>query len=250
MATIACTGVLLNWKRPDNVSRILVSWQAAGLAEGIVWNNNPRKQLPTHPWARVINTRSDLGLYTRFAAACLARTDCVLFQDDDIELPSISLRRLYAFWKHRPELLHGVFWRKPKDDGSYAIFGKGEQETPIVLTRVLMAHRRYAAAFFIQAPRFARIQQGSEPFGNGEDIIFSYVARLGNQGRLHRTHDLPLTELPAPHGIHHRRLKQHMAHRTRVLRACEAWLAEFDPTSVSRTSVTPDHSRPNRRPTP
>jgi hypothetical protein len=239
---IACSGVLLNWKRPRNVRRIVAGWQIAGLAEGIIWNNNHRNQLPAHPWAKVINTRSDFGLYTRFAAACLAQNDCVLLQDDDLELPPASIHRLYAFWKQRPELLHGIFWRKPKRDGSYAIFGKGEQETPIVLTRALMAHRRYAAAFFIHAPRFARIQQHSRPFGNGEDIIFSYVARVGAQGKLHRTYDLPLVELPARYGIHHQGSKQHLAHRTKLLRACEEWLAIWCNSDGSRR-MTPEEQQ-------
>ena len=79
------TGVMLNWKRPTNVARILAGWQASGfVTEAIVWNNNPAATF-RHPWARVINAAQDLGLYTRFVAACLAENECILIQDDDLE---------------------------------------------------------------------------------------------------------------------------------------------------------------------
>ena len=88
------TGVILNWKRPTNVARILSGWQTSGVvSEAIVWNNNPAATF-RHPWANVVNAAQDMGLYTRFAAACLARHDCVLIQDDDLELPAESLRTL------------------------------------------------------------------------------------------------------------------------------------------------------------
>ncbi len=36
------TGVILNWKRPANVQRIVAGWLAGDLVtEAIVWNNNP-----------------------------------------------------------------------------------------------------------------------------------------------------------------------------------------------------------------
>jgi hypothetical protein len=234
MSIISCAGVLLNWRRPKNVSKILAGWQVAGLAQGIVWNNNPETQLPAHPWAKVINTRSDFGLYTRFAAACLAQYDCVLIQDDDIELPPDSIRQLFEFWKNDPTILHGIFSRKPKPDGSYAIFGKGEEEVPIVLTRILMTHRRYAADFFHHLPHFSDIQKVCQPFGNGEDIIFSYIARLGANGRLHKTYDLPVIELPAPHAIHHSNPEQHVLHRTKLMRACEEWLCKMQSSARPR----------------
>lgn len=218
------TGVILNWKRPVNVARIVDGWRAGGIVtEAIVWNNNADVPLPKMNGAKVINVAQDLGLYTRFAAACLATNDGVLIQDDDLELPTDSLARLYDAWQHEPDILHGIFGRAPKPDGSYARNINGNAAVPIVLTRVLLAHRRYAAKFFEVAPRFADRQRTSQPFGNGEDIVFSYVARQAS-GRLNRVHKLPVTELPAPHSIHGRNWQRHIEHRSQLLRACESWL--------------------------
>ena len=73
------TAVMLNWKRPENVARIVAGWRESGLVdEAIVWNNNPDAPLTLDGWARVINTSHNHGLYARFVAACLARNDCVL----------------------------------------------------------------------------------------------------------------------------------------------------------------------------
>lgn len=220
------TGVMLNWKRPANVQRIVAGWLAGGIVtEAIVWNNHPDAPLGPIAGAKVINAGQDLGLYTRFAAACLAQHECVLIQDDDLELPPASLAALHAAWQTDPEVIHGVFGRTPKPDGSYARNVQGDMDVPIVLTRVLLAHRRYAARFFEVAPRFAEIQGGGRPAGNGEDILFSYTARCAS-GRLNRVHRVAVTELPAPHSIHGRNWQAHINHRTRLLRACEAWLQE------------------------
>lgn len=220
------TGVILNWKRRKNVLRILDGWQSSGLvSEAMVWNNNPDITF-RHDWASVINTNKDLGLYTRFAAACLAKNECVLIQDDDILLPVESLNALYQAWLDDPEVLHGLFGRAPKPDGSYADMIQGDQEAPVVLTRALLSHRRHAAAFFDIAPDFSVLQQEGIPAGNGEDILFNYAVRKSS-GRLNRVHDLKAKELRnGGHAIHKRNEQAHFDHRTRLMRACEIWLAK------------------------
>ncbi|NQU20967.1 MAG: hypothetical protein HQ567_06755 [Candidatus Nealsonbacteria bacterium] len=222
-----CSAVLLNWKRPQNVERIVTGLNASDLVdEIIVFDNNPACELPPLVDCTLIQADRDLGLYTRFTAGCLARNEAVLWQDDDLLLPPETLRGLLDAWSTEPDILHGIFGRAPKPDGSYARTLTGPSEAPVVLTRVLVGHRRYCAEFFRYAGHFAEIQRDSRPFGNGEDIIFSYVVRR-SAGRLHRLHRLPVCELPAPHAIHGRE-RNHYTHRNRLLRACEAWLKEND----------------------
>ena len=217
------TGVILNWKRPTNVQRIVAGWNAGGIVEeSIVWNNNPKATF-RDDWANVINAAQDMGLYTRFAAACMARHDCILIQDDDLELPEASLRVLFDAWQQDPQIIHGVFGRGPKRDGSYARNYTGDADVPIVLTRALVVHRCYAARFFAAAPHFHDVQANGRPAGNGEDILFSYVARSAS-GKLNRIHSVRVNELPAPDSIHGRDWRGHVRHRTRLMRACEEWL--------------------------
>jgi hypothetical protein len=215
------TAVLLNWKRPGNVARILDSLQRSGMvAEAIVWNNAPAQI--RHGWATVVNASRDVGLYSRFVAACLARTECILVQDDDLELPSETLRALREAWEREPGILHGIFGRKPPPDGTYSWRCGAHGEVPVVLTRALLTHRRHIASFFQVAPRFTDIQENSIPYGNGEDIIFSYAALRGS-GKMNRAHDLPVIELPAPHAISTH--PGHDAHRTLITRRAQEWLA-------------------------
>ena len=176
-----------------------------------------------------------MGLYTRFTAACLAQNECVLIQDDDLEVQTDSLRALVNAWQNDPGILHGIFGRRPSHDGSYDPRNVSGGEVPIVLTRVLVAHRRYASQFFQIAPTFDDVQQDSRPFGNGEDIIFSYVVTEAS-GRLNRVYRLPVMELPAPHAIYARDWKAHLAHRSRLLQACEAWLAETPSVATERSA--------------
>jgi hypothetical protein len=221
------TGVLMNWRRPANVARIVAGWKSGGIVtEAIVWNNNPDPQfaLPKGLPCKVVQAGQDMGLYTRFAVACLAQNECLLIQDDDLELPTESLRRLHEAWGRDPDILHGIFGRAPKRDGSYAQNVLGNADAPVVLTRVLLAHRCSFPEFFRVASAFEEIQRQSRPFGNGEDIILSYATRRSS-GRLNRLHAIPVHELPAPHAMHGRNWAAHIAHRTRLLRACEDWLA-------------------------
>ena len=92
------TGVLLNWKRPANVRRIVASWRDGGIvSHSVVWNNNADSRLEElDNCASVINASHDMGLYTRFIAALNAIHNCVLIQDDDLELPRDTLAKLYG----------------------------------------------------------------------------------------------------------------------------------------------------------
>lgn len=224
---MSVTGVMLHWKRSENTRNILEGWYHSGLVDSaIVWNNNPDVTF-THPWAKVINSSSDMGLYSRFAAACLAPTDCVLIQDDDLLVPTESLLALLNAWRSAPMILHGIFGRRPKEDGTYAQFVHGNTAVPIVLTRVLVTSRAYAADFFQYSPRFDELQRDSCPYGNGEDIILSYVAQL-RSGHLNQIHQLPYTELPAPAAIHKRADSGgHWRHRTSIMLACQQMLNEL-----------------------
>lgn len=233
----AVSAVVLNWARPRNVDRIIRSWAAGGIVrDAIVWNNRGESPYWPHPPApeapgfslRVINASADCGLYSRFAAGLLARHDCVLIQDDDIELPPATLAALVRAHVADPLVLHGIFGRAPRRDGSYARAVRGDAEVPVVLTRALVTDRSNFAEFFRYAPIFDGIQRDSSPAGNGEDIIFSYVAR-NRLGQPNRIYSLPKIELDDHDAMNGRDRAAHVAHRSRLLRACELWFGRTCP---------------------
>lgn len=216
------TGVLLNWKRQKNVARILDAWRTSAVVNSaIVWNNNKATHL-MHAWkhASIVNASRDMGLYTRFAAASLAQTEFVLIQDDDLLLPESTVARLLTAAQHEPNIIHGIFGRRPKADGTYAESLLGNMQVPIVLTRALVVRYELAAKFLANASFFDPLQVASKPQGNGEDIIFSYLA-IKESGKLNRIHLLDVEELPAHDAIHKR--AGHTEHRTRIMQACIEW---------------------------
>lgn len=221
------TVVMMSWRRPDNVKRILASLSRIGaVAEVIVWNNNTEVWLESdRPIVRIVNSNSDLGLYTRFAAAALARTDSVLFQDDDLLLPESTLKTLLSAWEGQPTKLHGIFGRRPNATGQYADLLTGDRSAPIVLTRAVVTARAHIPEALQLAYSLDSLQTASRPYGNGEDIILSYAARRRDSGP-HRIYGLPVQELSDDHGIHRvNGWRQHVEHRTMIMQACERWLA-------------------------
>lgn len=220
------TQILLNWKRPKNVQKIVTEANASKMIDDvIVWCNhqNPTYQINhNHLRCRLIESTVDFGLTTRFGCGLFAVNDCLLIQDDDILLPDETIRLLYSRWSDEPEIIHGIFGRKPTDQNAYAKDVMGDLECPIVLTRALMVHRKYCIEFFRELPKFRDLLENAKPSGNGEDILFSYVVRnrSGNQNRVWR---LDRQELPAPAAIHGRE-PNHVKHRTEVMRRCQELL--------------------------
>jgi hypothetical protein len=222
--SLPVTAVLSSWQRPENVKRTLNELHTGGVVRhAFVWNNNSEVTLDHH-FATIVNANNDCGSYSRFAGACLSPTDAVLILDDDLILTPSCITALYQFWLQDTFVLHGIFGRAPKADGSDArIVDSLECEVPVVLTRAAMVRRSYFAEFFRVAPIFKDIQRDSQPEGNGEDIILSYTVQ-SISGRLNRIHRLPFIELPSEHGIHKRFGRAHWEHRTKLMRACEGWL--------------------------
>lgn len=228
MMLMMIAAVMLSWKRPDNVARIVDSWQQVPeITERIIWNNNPDVNLGGIS-ATLIDASGNMGVYPRFAAGCLARNRIILTQDDDLVLPPETISRLFSEWQRDPDIIHGIFGRDPNPDGTYArgrLAGRGRsRDVCMVLTRAMIFRREYCGDFFSDLrSQFDPVQESGRPYGNGEDILLSYLVRK-RTGRLNRIHGVSWKELPAPHAIYTQR--GHKQHRTRVLQACEEWLRD------------------------
>jgi hypothetical protein len=214
--------VMLSWKRPDNVARIVAALRRNALVDDVlVWHSHPEAPLPElEPDAdlALVRTSRDLGMNARWAASVLARHDAVLMQDDDVLLSDAALRRLYEAWWHDPDVIHAIWGRNPDASGAYQFEDAAAAEAEIALTRALIFHRRHAGAFLELRerldPAIARLAER-----DGEDIVFSYAV-MARTGRRQRIHDLrgEVRSLPQPHAIGD--APDHRAVRTRVVRAC------------------------------
>jgi len=227
--SMQCTAVMLNWDRPENVTRIVESWERSPFVKrGIVFSN--KSDLPDlAPIAVGVRSSEDLGLSTRFLAGLMSDDDVLLIQDDDIILPDQTLEVLLRAREKDPEVLHGIIGRRPKQDGSYArILYRVEADVEVVLTRALVCTKSHCLDFFMHQDEFRLIDQGV-PRGNGEDIVFSFIA-MARSKRLNRIHNLSWTELPDRSSISSR--PGHWSHRTRVLRYCTDWLSKKEVASA------------------
>jgi hypothetical protein len=219
------SAVMLSFRRPANVERIVASLRRSELVDDIlVWNNAVDEPLAgLHPDADLALVRSsrDLGMHTRWAASLLARQEAVLMQDDDVLLEPPALRALFDAWWRDPDVIHAVWGRNPGPRGEYAA-EDAEGEAEIALTRAMVFHRRHAGAALELAaclePGVARLAER-----DGEDILFSYgvMRRTGRRQRVHRL-EHALRRLPQPHAIGDR--PDHFAVRSELMRACRAAL--------------------------
>lgn len=94
------SAVLLAWRRPDNIRRIVELLVAHEFIDEIlIWRNDP--SVPLHvesPKARIIDAPSNLICHGRFLAAAQARHSLVYVQDDDVlvhDIPEL-LRQFLA----------------------------------------------------------------------------------------------------------------------------------------------------------
>jgi len=215
------SAMIMHWARPANLQKIVHDWMLNPLInEYIVFSNTG--EMPSLPAAVVqITANKDLGMRSRYLAALVARNRCVLIQDDDLLLPTTTINSLVKHWQYKPESIHGIFGRNPKEDGGYAHrIDRKEAKVDVVLTRALVTDRVNASRFFEHENSFPLLDRG-QPVGNGEDIVLSYVAKAYS-GQQNEVHALIFKELPAPKSIH-QRIPGHWDHRTKVMIEANKW---------------------------
>lgn len=217
--------IMLHWQRPANVEAITRSWLACPfLSNKIVWAN--KHPLPNLARSIVtVQTSIDLGMYTRFHAAILTCCDAVLIQDDDVLLSQEAIAGLLSRWENEPDLLHTLFGRCPRRDNTYSeSFDCVDMEVDIALTRAVVVSRELLCRFMFDYLQFEHMQTEAIVYGNGEDIIMSYVAQKYS-GKKNRCWNFEKTELPAGNdSLHRRDWEVHIKHRTRVMHACQEWI--------------------------
>lgn len=225
--------ILLNYKRPDNVHRILERLEACQCVDDvIVWNNEGSMFGGGTPKIRYSNADRNWGLFPRHAMGLLAKNDCILFQDDDLLLTEDTITRLYNKWKMRRLAVHGLFGRRPKMPGfTYAEYrDHDDEDVEIVLGRCQMFHRSLLPKFFhwLDFPQIKRLLEEGKHLGclpsSCDDIILSYVAQQYSR-QLNRVHNFERTDLPAGDEALAAN-PNHFKYREQAMRKC-AYLKEF-----------------------
>jgi SAM-dependent methyltransferase len=230
--------VILNWMRPAGVMRLLQDYRQYSLIDDfIVFNNNRDFNFPDNiiPGLKVINTNTDFGLSTRFAAGLLAKNDTILIHDDDQFLLEESIEKLYQSYLQDPDIIHGIYGRPVDETNQYLIYGgKARPNLPfgemdIVLTLCMLINKKYISEYFKNIHKFYNLIKYTQ--GNGEDIIMSYTVKSLSK-RFNKTYDLPrvnredITNYSDTVALSKRAAGFHTALRTEVLRQCKHLLTE------------------------
>ncbi len=216
--------LLLNWKRPVNLTRILAA--EAGyqkLAELLVFNNNASEVFDYHhSKVKVLNASTDFGLRVRWVLAALAKSECLLFQDDDILLPEVTIGALIDEVARDRRRIYSLHGRNPGPGGRY-IPSAVDGEVEIILTRAAAIHRTLVP-LILQGEQAFRDAGFVVPPNNGEDIFLSYCISA-HFGKKHQVLRLPFADLPSPHALSNR--PEHIRERTLLLRDCKSFFRQF-----------------------
>lgn len=207
--------VMLSWDRLQNLDKILANLQDyPNVDEIIVWNNNPNYHFVGPEKVTVINSSTDMGLFTRFAAASLAKNDAILFHDDDLLVDSEVFQRLLGRYEKAKTKAHGLFGRIPIK-GQYNT-QNAWGEVPITLTRFTLCPRSACVKALSHWSKFREL--GGVPLGNGEDIVLSLAALSEGTNSGNFAYQEPVMNFgESDDKSIHRKFAQHVEHRTKVI---------------------------------
>lgn len=178
------TVILLNWKRPNNVITIVNGLQQYSFIEEIIVSNgHPKNQLLFKHLNKVkcyndSKLNSIYGLDLRFLRGLNAKTNKLIILDDDLLIDCNNLTKLVTVYENNPTRIVGFEGRNMDGDGHYYKAPKNSTICDIVLTRLLVCDKELCNLFFKCKPIVENLYKEGVPYGNGEDILFSFIAKL------------------------------------------------------------------------
>ena len=241
-----CSVVMMSWVRPENIIRIIESYNGYSVVgEIIVWNNN--KELFVSDLGlgkvKVLNCNTDFGLDSRFVGSMLAKNRCVIVHDDDLIMSEKNIQNLVRNFELDHSRIYTYEGRVPQNGLYTCTPGPGRvddvsepTEVPITLTRGACFDRLYAAEYAkLCDTMFYDVYINL----NGEDIVFSYlVSHLS--GKLPMVLPLPdkqgYTELPSSYEEKISTRKNFAERRTELVKRCEIVLPlpKYPPPSADK----------------
>ena len=175
---------LLNWKRKKNAIQIinkLISFEL--IDEIIVSNGNVEHAIKTEDYIKTDKVKlfddskynKNYSLELRFLNGIRAKNENIVIMDDDILINEDEFNKLVNLYKNDKDRIIGIFGRKT--DKEYdPIHRYGEVD--MALTRLLLVQKKICQLFFICNPLIEDIYKKGIPYGNGEDIFFSFIANI------------------------------------------------------------------------
>jgi len=206
------TAILLSWKRPQNMPRIVDELKRSPrVSEIVLWNNDPEKNLQ-FSGVKVINSPRNYHCLARYCMVPLAENNEILFQDDDLVIRPEQLETIHAAYTRDPSRIYGVAGRNIVNGLYSADVVHGECD--IVLGQAMLFHRSLL--------HFALRPLGCIPADVTEDdIIFSLACN-----RQHFAVDVSPLETPGWNDdVALWKVPGHFERRQRAVEIMRAWQA-------------------------
>ena len=210
--------LLLNYNRPTNIVKIVDTMKQYSFIDEIIISNGNEKTCVTFRDKKVkvfqdygyINDIYSLDL--RFICGMRAKNENLIIMDDDLMIEKEELTKLIKEYKKDTERLVGSFCRNFNKKTGY----KQEEaydEVDIVLTRLLLCQKKMCSLFFSCKPLVEPIYKTGVPYGNGEDICFSFFTSLYYKKK-HYCLPVKVIELNDENGVS--KNKTHVAYRQKL----------------------------------
>ena len=175
---------ILNWKRKKNVIFMvnnMVNFDF--IDEVLISNGNKEHSVQKNDFIEsdkikiyddcIIN--NNYGLDLRYINALRAKNDNIIIMDDDINISENELNKLICEYKKDENRIVGTWGRNIRNGYN---FQGCYNNVDVVLTKLLVCKKKLFNLFFICKPLIEDIYKTGIPYGNGEDIFFSFINNI------------------------------------------------------------------------
>jgi hypothetical protein len=192
--------IILNWKRPNNTIRIINNMKKFKFINEIIISNGNLeysiyiKDKKIKIYNDYENINSIYSLDQRFICGLRARNKDIIIIDDDLYIEENELTKILIEYNKNKNRIVGCFGRN-LNNGLYKfqnIFG----DVDIILTRLLVCQKKLCSLFFICKPLIENIYKEGIPYGNGEDIFFSFISTIYLKNKNYSLKNIKTIELP------------------------------------------------------
>jgi hypothetical protein len=193
------TLIILNWKRPDNVISIVNNMcNFEYINEILISNGNEEDAVKIIKEKVKIFNHSNIniiyGLDRRFLCTLYSKNDNVIIIDDDVFIENSEMLKVIQEYEKNKCRIVGIFGRGMVND--LYQYGEVYGEVDIVITRLIVFQKKLARLFFSIKPLIEHLYKEGNPYGNGEDIFFSFISSIYYKNKHYSLKDIKITELP------------------------------------------------------
>lgn len=177
--------IILNFHRPNNTLTILKKLVDYKFIDKIIISNGKTNTAVTYNHKKVdifddTNINELHGLDRRFVRMLNCKTENIIIMDDDILINESEMEKILLAYETGEWHIVGPWGRNVKrEKGGFKYIGKTVlKEVPIILTKFLVCKKKLAYLFFYCKPFIEDIYKRGVPYGNGEDIFFSFIVNV------------------------------------------------------------------------